>query len=319
MRAGLPGDRRPQREPSRRGSAWPDLAIADGRRASPAVAYLRPALSRPNLTVLDGCLVTRLLIRDGRCTGAEYLRDGSLQQASATAEVIVCAGAVGSPQLLMLSGIGPAGHLRDLGIDPVANLPGVGANLQDHPVAMACYASAAAAARQPVQPRRGLRLAVQPARRRLARPAPVPRSCCPSPRPAYPRPRKRLRPGGQRDRPGQPGHRSGWPPPARLAAPLIDPGFLREPADLERLETGLAMIRHAAAGAAFAPARRDRGHPGPAVRGGELRDWIRRTVEQLLPPGRHLPDRPRHRPAARSSTRNCASTASAGCGSPTRR
>ena len=56
--------------------AWPDLAIAGGRRVSPDSAYLRPALGRPNLTVLDRCLVTRLLIRGGRCTGAAYLRDG---------------------------------------------------------------------------------------------------------------------------------------------------------------------------------------------------------------------------------------------------
>jgi choline dehydrogenase len=124
------------------GVAWPDLAIADGRRVSPDTAYLRPALHRPNLTVLDECLVTRLLIRDGRCAGAAYLRDGTEQQANASFEVIVCAGAIGSPQLLMLSGIGPADHLRGLGISPVADLPGTGANLQDHPVAMACFASA---------------------------------------------------------------------------------------------------------------------------------------------------------------------------------
>ena len=126
------------------GVAWPDLAIWDGRRVSPADAYLLPAVNRPNLTVLGGCLVTRLLIRGGRCAGAAYLRDGVPQQAHASAEVIVCAGAVGSPQLLMLSGIGPAEHLRGVGIDPVADLPGTGANLQDHPVAMACYASAVA-------------------------------------------------------------------------------------------------------------------------------------------------------------------------------
>jgi choline dehydrogenase-like flavoprotein len=87
------------------GVAWPDLAIADGHRVSPASAYLRPALHRPNLTVRTGCLVTRLIIDGGRCTGASYVRDGAVEQAHAAEEVVLCAGAVGSPQLLMLSGI----------------------------------------------------------------------------------------------------------------------------------------------------------------------------------------------------------------------
>jgi choline dehydrogenase-like flavoprotein len=122
------------------GVAWADLAIADGQRACSADAYLRPVLGRPNLAVQTGCLVTRLNTGHGRCTGVTYLRDGATTRARASSEVIVCAGAVGSPQLLMLSGIGPAAQLRALGIDPVADLPAVGQNLQDHPVAMACYA-----------------------------------------------------------------------------------------------------------------------------------------------------------------------------------
>src|SRR6185437_10173924 len=117
------------------GVAWPDLAIDGGLRVSPDTAYLRPALDRPNLTVLDQCLATRLIVSGGRCSGVAYLRDGTGQQVHASAEVIVCAGAIGSPQLLMLSGIGPAGHLRGLGIEVAADLPGVGENLQDHPAA----------------------------------------------------------------------------------------------------------------------------------------------------------------------------------------
>ena len=127
------------------GVAWVDLAISGGRRVSPADAYLRPVLHRPNLIVETGCLVTGLRLRGGRCTGVQYVRDGqpSLVSAAASSEVILCAGAIGSAQLLLLSGIGPARQLRALGIDPVADLPGVGANLQDHPIILLSYAARA--------------------------------------------------------------------------------------------------------------------------------------------------------------------------------
>jgi choline dehydrogenase len=78
-------------------------------------------------------LVTRVLIHDGRAEGVVYVHDGQEREARARREVILCAGTVGSPQLLMLSGIGPAEHLRALGIPVVLDLPGVGGNLQDHP------------------------------------------------------------------------------------------------------------------------------------------------------------------------------------------
>ncbi len=127
------------------GVAWADLAISGGERVSPADAYLRPVLHRPNLVVETGCLVTGLRLRGGRCTGVQYVRGGvgSSVSAAASSEVILCAGAIGSAQLLLLSGIGPAGQLRALGIDPVADLPGVGANLQDHPIILLSYAARA--------------------------------------------------------------------------------------------------------------------------------------------------------------------------------
>src|ERR1700733_5812749 len=126
------------------GVGWPDLAIADGERVSSADGYLRPVLGRPNLTVETDCLVTGLAVRHRRGTGGQYAREGALAAAQASGEVILCAGGIGSPQLLMLSGIGPAGQLRDLGIDPVADLPGGGANFQDHPIVMVSYAAATA-------------------------------------------------------------------------------------------------------------------------------------------------------------------------------
>jgi choline dehydrogenase len=99
------------------GVGWPDLAIDGVLRVSPDSAYLRPVLGRPNLAVLDRCLVTRLLVRGGQCAGAAYLRDDGAEQQAHAAEVIVCAGAIATPQLLMLSGIGPADYLRGFGID----------------------------------------------------------------------------------------------------------------------------------------------------------------------------------------------------------
>ena len=120
------------------GVAWVDLAIADGEHVSAADAYLRPVLHRENLTVRTDCLVTGLNLADGRCTGVSYLLDGQPAKAGASGEVILCAGAIGSPKLLLLSGLGPAGQLRTLGIDPVADLPQVGENLQDHPLVLTC-------------------------------------------------------------------------------------------------------------------------------------------------------------------------------------
>ena len=104
-----------------------------GRRWSTADAYLRPALARPNLTVLTHALTTRVLLSGTRAVGVEYVRHGVADTAHA-GEVILSGGSVNSPQLLMLSGIGPAEHLRELGIDVVAGLP-VGDNLHDHPAA----------------------------------------------------------------------------------------------------------------------------------------------------------------------------------------
>ncbi|HXE79231.1 MAG TPA: GMC family oxidoreductase N-terminal domain-containing protein [Vicinamibacterales bacterium] len=106
--------------------------ILDGRRHSVAAAFLVPALGRPNLTVHTGSLVTRIVLARGRARGIEYVRGGRVERVHAAREVILCAGAIDSPKLLLLSGIGPADHLRTHGIPVVADLPGVGANLQDH-------------------------------------------------------------------------------------------------------------------------------------------------------------------------------------------
>jgi choline dehydrogenase len=110
-----------------------------GRRWSAADAYPHPAAARPNLTVLTDALATGIEIEGGRALGVRYLRRGVEEVAWADAEVILAGGAVNSPQLLLLSGIGPAGDLREHDITVVAESPGVGRNLSDHPIVTAMW------------------------------------------------------------------------------------------------------------------------------------------------------------------------------------
>ncbi|OWJ67625.1 choline dehydrogenase [Inquilinus limosus] len=109
-----------------------DMTIHQGERWSAAKAYLKPVRSRPNLTVETGALSTRILFEGTRAVGVEYAQAGQVRVARAAREVILCGGAINSPQLLMLSGVGPADHLRRHGIAVTHDLPGVGRNLQDH-------------------------------------------------------------------------------------------------------------------------------------------------------------------------------------------
>ena len=119
--------------PEQDGSGLYQVTQKRGRRWSTAVGFLRPAMERPGLTVRTHALTTRVLIEDGRAVGVEYRHDGATHTAHVQAEVLLCGGAINSPQLLLLSGIGPSPHLRDLGITVQHDLPGVGEGLQDHP------------------------------------------------------------------------------------------------------------------------------------------------------------------------------------------
>lgn len=111
----------------------------NGSRHSAADAFLHPVLSRPNLRVLTAARVTRILLEKHCATHVEFLRNGSAETARAEREVILCAGAVNSPQQLLLSGIGPPDELARIGIRAIHGLPGVGKNLQDHPMVSAGY------------------------------------------------------------------------------------------------------------------------------------------------------------------------------------
>jgi choline dehydrogenase len=265
------------------GVAWVDLAIANGQRVSPADAYLRPVMIRPNLAVETGALVTGLLVSGGSCVGVNYLRGDQPAQARATCEVVVCAGAIGSPRLLMLSGIGPAGQLRELGVDPVLDLPGVGENLQDHPIALTYFEAGAelpssgynhgelySTLRSPLAgdyPD----LQVFPILRPLAPPGEQP------PKAGYTLASSVIAPDSRGT--------------VRLAtadpriAPLIDPALLASDSDAERIVAGLQLIRAVAADPEFDSVRGPELWPGAAVTSrDELRAHARRVVTSYYHP-----------------------------------
>jgi choline dehydrogenase len=265
------------------GVAWVDLAISGAERVSPADAYLRPVLDRPNLVVETDCLVTRLDVENGRCTGVSYVRGEAPAQARACGEVIVCAGAIGSPQVLMLSGIGPAGQLRALGIAPVADIPAVGDHLQDHPVVMVSHASPSPlpASRynhgEAYVAVRSEYAGAYPDLHLFPILLPLAPARCEPPAAGYALVAAVVAPDSRGS--------------VRLAsadpqeAPVIDPGFLRGPRDLDRLAEGLSMVREAGASAAFAGLRKTEVWPGPDVHdAAALRGYIRRTVGSYYHP-----------------------------------
>lgn len=124
------------------GVAYVDLNTRDGKRESTATAFLRPALERENLTLITNARVHKVNIENGQATGVTYMQDGALHTVSAASEVIVCGGAIESPRILMLSGVGPKDQLDALGIEVAQDSPGVGQNLHDHTLCPVIYEGA---------------------------------------------------------------------------------------------------------------------------------------------------------------------------------
>jgi choline dehydrogenase len=124
------------------GAGWHDLSIAGGTRQSTAAAYLHPARDRTNLTVMTDSRAHALRFAGNRCTGVDFVQSGRRLTVYAEAEVVISAGAVDSPRLLLLSGIGPAAELHAAGVGVVHDLPGVGRNLHDHPLCGVVYEAA---------------------------------------------------------------------------------------------------------------------------------------------------------------------------------
>jgi choline dehydrogenase len=127
-----------QRNPNYNGASQDGVGllhvnVKNGKRWSGADAFLRPARKRDNLDVVTGALVQRVTLSHGRAVAVEYERHGKQETARAEREIVLSAGAYGSPQLLMLSGIGPADHLREIGVEPRVDSASVGRHLQEHP------------------------------------------------------------------------------------------------------------------------------------------------------------------------------------------
>jgi choline dehydrogenase len=276
--------------PDQEGVCWVDLAIADAERVSSADGYLRPMLGKPNLVVQPDCLVTGLTVSRGRCTAVSYLCGGEPAEANCAGEVVLCAGAIGSPQLLMLSGVGPAGRLRSLGIDVAADLPGVGQDLQDHPIAFASYATENAL---PVsQYNHGEMYAALRSGRGGPGGGYPDLHLFPILFPLAP-------PGRQAPASGYALVASVVAPESRglvrlasadpQAAPLIDPGLLRSGRDLDTLAAGMAIIKEATCGRGFWHESSRESHrevyPGPDVRtDAGLRDFVRQSVGSYFHP-----------------------------------
>ncbi|MBL7487666.1 GMC family oxidoreductase N-terminal domain-containing protein [Frankia sp. AgB1.9] len=259
-----------------------ELTIVEGRRQSSAAAYLGLAAGRANLTVLSGALVRRLTFDGARCAGVEYEKDGVLGGARAE-EVVLSAGAIGSPQLLMLSGVGPAEHLTSLSIPVVADLPGVGENLQDHLLAGVTYEAA-----EPLPPsvhNHGEASAAFSSGLRGPDVADVqflfilvpfhPPTLAPVQQGytvgvALMAPRSR---GTIRLRSADPGD-----------APLIDPRYLSERSDADILVHGLERARDLGGSAALARWRRREAHPGADPARGDLRAYLPQAASTYYHP-----------------------------------
>ena len=260
------------------GFGWCDLTITDGKRVSASDAYLAPALPRPNLELVTDALVHRVLTQGGRCVGVEYSVDGEMLSAGCRGDVVLAAGTVGSPLVLMRSGIGPEPHLREIGIDVIVDLPGVGHNLQDHAAASVVYRSA-----RPLPPAansHGEVLGLLRSDPALDAPdlqilfidVPLSVPSLPGPDQGYALLVSLMAPhsrGSVRLRSAEP--RTG---------PVVDPKYFSEPRDIDVLVAGLDLARAIGCAKALDSWRSAEVHPGPDARGGDgLRAYLRKALQ----------------------------------------
>ncbi|MFZ1992203.1 MAG: GMC family oxidoreductase N-terminal domain-containing protein [Alphaproteobacteria bacterium] len=277
-------------------------AIKDGRRVSGTTAFLNPALNRPNLKVITGAVVARVVLEGKRATGVEILLGPEKQTINATREVVLSGGAIGSPQILLLSGIGDPASLRRIGIAPAHELPTVGQSYHDHiaanvqmwsqnpesygvslkslprgawnileyltsrtgPFASNVFESHAIVKSTAGLDRPDLQVVFQPARRNQGPfPLPLGHGFAISVVLLYPKSRGRLTLSSSDPR----------------AIPLIDPKLMSAPEDFDPIVRGLKLARRIFASAAFAPYQASEFLPGPNVKDDDeqLKEYIRKT------------------------------------------
>jgi choline dehydrogenase len=275
----------------------------NGRRHSAADAFLQPAMQRRNLTLLTHAYATRILLERDRAIGLAFIHNGSLSEARASREVLLCGGAINSPQLLLLSGIGPADELQRAGISPLHHLPGVGKNLQDHPMVSVGYIC-----RQPVSLRDAPSLP-NLLRYLLTRRGPLASNVAEAG--LFHRTRPHLRVPDLQLLFGpayyhnhgfdtHPEHCFGFGPTLitpesrgeillrssdPLAAPAIRANYFCASDDLRVIVEGVKLSRAIAHSNAFAPYCGDELHPGPTARSdADLEEFIRAEAQTLYHP-----------------------------------
>jgi choline dehydrogenase len=246
------------------GFGWCDLTIDSGKRVSAFDAYLAPALTRPNLELVTDALVRRVVAQDGRCVAVEYSVGGESLVARCQEEVVLAAGTVGSPLVLMRSGIGPKAHLREMGVDPVVDVPGVGHNLQDHAAASVVYRSARAM--PPGENSHGEVLGLLRSDQALDAPdlqilfvdVPLSVPSLPGPDQGYALLVSSMAPHSR----GSVRLRSADP----HVGPALDPNYLSDTRDIDVLVAGLDRAREIGRAEALDPWRGAEVHPGPEAR-----------------------------------------------------
>lgn len=282
--------------------------LLDGRRVSTATAYLRPAGTRANLTILTDALVERVVFESRRAVGVDVRQGGGRKRLTARAEIVVSSGAINSPQILMLSGVGEGAHLRQVGIEVVHDLPAVGTRLHDHlavavlmemrntesygisvrtlprgawnllqyavgrkgPLASNVFESTAFLRTASGLRRPDIQMVFQTARRnRSTFPFPLGHGFAFSAVNLYPKSRGRIR-LASRD---------------PSVHPDIDPNLLGDPADVAPLVRGIKLGRQLAHSAAFARYRAREVQPGPAVQDDQaIADYVRRASSTVHHP-----------------------------------
>lgn len=293
---------------SQEGTGFPQVTIAGGVRVSSATHFLDPIRERANLTVIANALACSLVLQGDRCTGIK-IRVGKSEQTIEAKEIILCGGAIGSPHLLMLSGIGAAAELQAAGVEPRHELPGVGKHLEDHllvypqwrtkrgankalsrlgivgSIMQHLVAKAGNLGRGPVEalafvkneasaPRPDNQFHFAPwgltgPNSDVKRPDPFGRFCAIMPGLIYPRSQ------------GQITLRDADP----ASAPQIDPAYFSDPRDLEHMLAGVKLAREIAATEPLASLLEDEVFPGPATSSDdELRAWIRSSVNTIFHP-----------------------------------